>query len=616
MKKIRQILDDKKFTRTLLGVGTLFIIAYYLSKVPQIYVVWELVDEYGYLANAAFLSGNAWPFITHMYYGYGYSLWLVPLFWICKSGVEVIRGAIIINALCIVTLFWVQYVLMSKVCKNLNKNLVVIGSFVLCFYPYIVACGLKVLCETLLVLMIWVCGLLLYYAIDTGKWYYYVLLAISMVYTFFVHTRALVFCGALVLVIGIMFLAKKIKFRQLVAFALPAIAVLLLGFMVKNQVISGVYTYTAPSNVENVVVENEEQYVESSESTIVPTSESVVSEPASEVVVEEQTKKVGNTLSIEYIFNRILDVFRNFSIWYVYAFACRNFYLFVGTAGLFHVGIFVALKAVISEVKSCKKISAENGIKLLYTVGAVLMLIAVVIQSPGNPNAPAYNFYGRYYEYLIGPVVFFGLDYCIRERMKLLGVIAWLVVFGISYWITMETANHLHVQELNLDSARMAALSFFGLKQYYRAVVKFAAIVTLLVLSSNIVLNNMKRFRCLLPIVLLLVFAVNNIVIQKEIMSLQRENKEDYEMVTYIQENYNGDEVHFLNSGFSYPVAYAGIQPLLGKTRLTVLEGEETQQLEAGDVFICFHNNPYLEQIELPMSMIYETTYYGAYMVE
>ena len=63
----------------LLGV---LIFVLYGSNVKNIYTVWQIGDEAGYLMNAAFFSGHDWSGIYEVipYYGYGYSLLLIPFF--------------------------------------------------------------------------------------------------------------------------------------------------------------------------------------------------------------------------------------------------------------------------------------------------------------------------------------------------------------------------------------------------------------------------------------------------------------------------------------------------------------------------------------------------------
>ena len=594
MEALKQFVQHKKFTWLLIGLGTLVILGFYFSKVSDLYIVWELVDEYGYLANAAYLSNTKWAWITTLYYGYGYSLWLVPLFWVCNTGVQMIRATVLFNAICVVLLFWIQYTLMSKLCKNTNRNIIVAISFILCMYPYIVSSSLKVICEVLLTLLVWVCGLLLYQAVETGRWYYYALLALSMVYLFFVHTRAFVFCGVIVIIFGLAFLLKKISWKQLLLFAVLALGFLVLGFALKNQIIDGVYSNELFPHIAEVG--------------------NAVGSAGEEI----SNVTVGNTLSVEYVFKRILGVFTNFSIWHMYTFASRNLYLLVSTLGMFHVGIIVIFKDVLKEIKSEHKIGSINLVKLLYAVGAVMMVVATVVQSPGNRDMPAYNFYGRYYEYLIGPAVFIGVVYCIQHRIKLAGIVALFATIGVASWFTYDINNHLNTYELYYDSTRLAAFAMFSDKAYVfsdvvRVVIGFIIVATVIIL----VLNNIQKLRWLIPVVLMTTFLLNDFVIIRNTLSLHAENKDDYQVATYVHSYCpDVDEIYFLSNGYIMTTAYAGIQVLLGQEKLTLIEENNADILKSGDIFVTFGNNPYVDLIEEDVTKLAETRYYDIFVVE
>ncbi|MBQ8279971.1 MAG: hypothetical protein IJZ23_09050 [Roseburia sp.] len=585
MQKVKEFCSSKYFTWFLLGIGALVILAYYFIRVPDLYVYWSLVDEYGYLANAAYLSNTDWSWLTNMYYGYGYSLWLVPLFWVCDSGVGMLRAAVMFNAICIVALFFIQYMLMSKLCKNTGKNMLIVISFALCFYPYIVFSGVKVMCEIMLTLVVWLCGLLLYQALETGKWYYYVLSGAVTVYMFYVHARAIVFCAVIVLVVGIMFLAKKVNWKQLLAFAVPAAILFVLGYLLRNQIVDVVYS---------------QELFESA------------------AAAGESTVEIGNNMSLAYVLDKVSQLFQPSSLRLIFVFFGRNFYLFVGTLGMFHVGVAASVAEAVKEFKNKKSISTVNAIKLMYTLGAMLMVFATTIQSLGLPENGAYSFYGRYYEFMIVPAAFLGIDYCMNNKLKIRNIIAWLLTFGVLIWLTMELANWISTQDMTFDAGRLASFAMYSVKEvYFRAVVRAAAKFTLACVLVIILLNYKEKLRKLIPIVLIAVFALNDHVIMENVLNLHAEFDDDYQVAVYVHTYYpDKDEIYFVNADVIYPIAYTGIQASLGQEKLTMIEGKNADVLESGDVFVSFRNNQYLELIEEPITKMWETQYYELYVVE
>lgn len=194
-----------------------------------------------------------------------------------------------INIICVMLLFHVQISLMTKLFKNVNRNIIVLTSFVLCFYPYLAASVIKFFSECLLTLMIWVCGLLLYQTLETKKMKYYILLAFAVLYTFFVHTRSFVFIAVLMLVLLIMLLQKQTGGKQIIVFSVFCVILFILGTALKNYIIDGIYS--------------------------------------SQLFGEEVV--IGNTVSISDIIEKIFAFVSGFSLEYIHSLSCKVFYLYV-----------------------------------------------------------------------------------------------------------------------------------------------------------------------------------------------------------------------------------------------------------------------------------------------
>ena len=95
-----------------------------------------LADELGYLGNARYLSGAA-----HMpdmrqcqFYHFGYSLFLLPAFWLFTDPVAIYRAAIVINALLMSSLFFPLYFILRSHLEVANGAARWIA-FACCLYP-------------------------------------------------------------------------------------------------------------------------------------------------------------------------------------------------------------------------------------------------------------------------------------------------------------------------------------------------------------------------------------------------------------------------------------------------------------------------------------------------
>ena len=295
-------LDWKKYSWVLLAIaGTCVIFGYYARYMFRINTVWELPDEYGYLINAAYLTGTEWSSFSNMYYGWGYSILLLPFFIIGTKGTSLIRGAILINALCTVVTYLIQIGVLTRVCKKLNKYVIVLIAFVLSFYPYIMSSNVKVLSESLLHLMTWVCTWFIYEAIETRQTRWYALLGVSMAYMFFVHTRSFVFIGTWIVVTLALLVGKVMSWKRLIVFLLTFIMCYAGGYVIKDTLIEDVYSDVYSS--ERIDVEE-----------VVGTEGNAT---------DSEKPVVHNLLGIESIIARVRAVFTGGISIYVYSLICK-----------------------------------------------------------------------------------------------------------------------------------------------------------------------------------------------------------------------------------------------------------------------------------------------------
>ena len=195
--------DEKKksvFVSILFGVLLLII---YGRNVMQICTVWELGDEFGYLNNAAYLVGFNWKEVASKigYHGFGYSVILIPLFYICETGVELIRGGIIINYLLIYLIYALQISAFSKIYPDIKKTYICIASFLVSLNPYLMANANKITCEVMLTMWLLVMTRCLIWTLEKNKKICFTILSFVSSYVFFIHTRAIIALGVMCLLI-------------------------------------------------------------------------------------------------------------------------------------------------------------------------------------------------------------------------------------------------------------------------------------------------------------------------------------------------------------------------------------------------------------------------------
>ena len=102
------LLKKNKNIIFLIGLITiqLFVYFYNIDKTYQMYI---LGDEFGYWTNAAYMFGYNWSSVTshNTYYSWGYSLLLVPLFYISNWKIRY-QVALAINITLMIIAFCIQ----------------------------------------------------------------------------------------------------------------------------------------------------------------------------------------------------------------------------------------------------------------------------------------------------------------------------------------------------------------------------------------------------------------------------------------------------------------------------------------------------------------------------
>jgi hypothetical protein len=91
-------------------------------------------DEFGYLARARYLSGVAHIPQDIGRYHFGYSLFLLPAFWLFSDPISVYRAAIITNSLLMSSLYFAIYYILNTLFQC-EKRISLVISFACCLYP-------------------------------------------------------------------------------------------------------------------------------------------------------------------------------------------------------------------------------------------------------------------------------------------------------------------------------------------------------------------------------------------------------------------------------------------------------------------------------------------------
>ena len=171
-------------------------------------------DEMGVLATAAYAVGEDWSSIVSKfgYYGYGSSLLYIPIFALTKGPVLRYRLITALNSCFMALIPVIAYRIARKYCKA-EKNTALFAAAATGLYPGYLLFSKWVWNETMMCLLPWVAALLMfrlfYEQSKKLRIVFSVLLSLTLVYSYAVHSRALGLIIAAMLTIAIVWIFQK-----------------------------------------------------------------------------------------------------------------------------------------------------------------------------------------------------------------------------------------------------------------------------------------------------------------------------------------------------------------------------------------------------------------------
>lgn len=171
-------------------------------------------DEMGVLATAAYAVGEDWSSIVSKfgYYGYGSAILYIPIFALTKGPVLRYRLVTALNSCLMALIPVIAYHIARKYLK-LEKNTALFAAAATGFYPGYLLFSKWVWNETMMCLLPWVAALLMFRLFFEQnkklRVVFSVLLSLTMVYSYAVHSRALGLIAAAMLIILLIWVIQK-----------------------------------------------------------------------------------------------------------------------------------------------------------------------------------------------------------------------------------------------------------------------------------------------------------------------------------------------------------------------------------------------------------------------
>lgn len=386
-------------------------------------------DELGYWTAGAYLSGLDWSNImsSSPSYGVGYGFLLAPLF-LLKEPVLIYRSAIILNAIMLVGCFCLARAAGHTLFPRIPYYTTDLIAFVISIYPYNTFYTKYTMSEVIMTFVLWVLFYQLILVLRKPTVPGMIFLAVIAAYLFTIHLRALGVLVALFLTLLVAVIRKKILIQHLLSFLAVAIILIALGSLYRNQVVATEYTDHTAQTI-SVTGQQEET---------VQAIQQIQEEKVDANGVQAQTAKVLKLFTWQGIVGFVLGVFGRFFYW-----AAGTF--LISSLGL----LFLTRKIICSlrpksraAVSTAGLLTFENEIEIaLFVLCGALFSQAISSLSMIDPARIDTIMYGRYADFFVGPVLYFGIVYIFYggEKKKstygifylLQGIIAFLLYMNI-----------------------------------------------------------------------------------------------------------------------------------------------------------------------------------------
>lgn len=344
-----------------------------LYHITDLYGPVVVPDEMGYWAVGAELAGKDWSGImsSASYYAFGYGLFLTPLFFL-NNPVLAFRVAILLNVIFLECIYLLGIKISSLLFPYLSKKNYALLALLLCLYPfnlfYVQTTNAELPMTFLFIL-------LLYLVISYLQKKRIIQLFLSTLLAcilFAFHLRNIGILFAFSFTIVFFFFFHKIKLNHIIFFALETVILVIFIFIAKEYFIDNIYSLS------DIVSKND---------------------------FSGQTSKIWSLFSVSGIINMIVNVLG------------RLFYLGCSTFFLIYYGIYTIIKNIYYSFKS--KIYNIFFFVNLFVLMVFISEVGISALSMIDPYRIDNVLYGRYSEHVIWPILLMGLNFLIKNKIKI-----------------------------------------------------------------------------------------------------------------------------------------------------------------------------------------------------
>lgn len=538
--------SDIKLNKNILALISISVILFiiYIRHIKKLGILFVLDDEFGYWANAAYFNGIDWSGTASkiFYYSYGYSILLIPFFWIFKNAIYMYKAAIVLNAIMLVISFLLCYGTAKKLFNKINNYILIVISFIISMYPsYIININIA-WSECTLILVFWLLTYLFVDIVEKPSNFRLSLIGILSVYIFMVHKRAIGILIAGFLVIILMKIMKKLDWKRFAFYLVPALVLLVLHYFIDSDLQANLYLNNAS------IINN---------------------------TFSGQIDKIKSFFSIDGFIN-IIKIF-----------AGQFFYLGISTGLLYYFSLYYLIRNILLSIK--KKDTSNKMYFYIFMLFTSLFTIAISVIFMSDPYRIDHILYGRYNEMFIGPMILIGgLSFANKDNYITKALLSKIIIcFGFLAIIVryiLKGFNFISNFSINTSCLIVQPTPQNSYNVYISAFVSIIICICIYI-SFNLLSN--KKFITVLTIILIstIYFYIGENITKKDIISVNKSRLEINSVVSIIKES-DTIPVYYLWDGKKINNRISDCyQFLLQKDKLYYLTNKELEKIE-GNVFV------------------------------
>ena len=360
------------------------LLVFTLHNLESLKTVTILNDEFGYWSNAALIVKRPWQSLAQHtpYYCFGYSVLLVPLFFLFNNTSTMYQTAILLNSIMMIGEYFFAFGLIRKIAAEINDILKIVIAFSSVFLCTNIFYSQVAWSECFFAFMMWFLVFCLAKLESKGSCQWLMMASVAMIVLFITHQRAR---GLFIPFVISAVWALKEKHKKLLWYCIPVLVVVtaysLQRYVSKFQL----------NLLDNYRVTNLNELV------------------------------VGNsTVSVYY--EKIVAQFQSLLI----SLCGKAGVLLFSTFGLALVLIFYWCYTAINLYK---KKTSRPTLFVTETFVVLSMLIMLVLQSVQIMDGPRKDLvvYSRYFDFVFGPVILFSMPKLLRNRSHVIVTIGLLL---------------------------------------------------------------------------------------------------------------------------------------------------------------------------------------------